>query len=69
MNHAQFQKLHAQVPASKDEKQLVAGYLRRRPGLRQSMKKAPPSPLNWWHLLHVAQRDAGLVFHPLIRPI
>jgi hypothetical protein len=69
MNRAQFKKLHALVPASKDEKQLVAGYLRRRPILRKQMQKAPPSPLTWWELLHLAQRDAGLIFRPLIRPI
>ncbi len=47
--------------ASTAEKRLVARYLAGRPGLRQSMKNAPPLPLSWWGLLRQAEVNAGSV--------
>lgn len=66
--HKHLMNTPAPGRASTTEKQRVARYLAQRPWLRQSMKKATPCPLSWWSLLRQAERDAGLVFRPLIRP-
>lgn len=55
------------VRASTADKQLLARYIAQRPALRQSMKKAPPSPLSWWGLLRQAEINAGIRRYPPLR--
>lgn len=71
MSLAQFWNIHAQVPASHDDKHLVARYVKRRSRLRREIaaKRVPVGPLLWWHFLHNAQQEAGIQRHPLIRAI
>lgn len=66
----QHNLMNAPAPrASTTERQLVARYLARRPGLRQAMKKAPPSALSWWGLLRQAEVNTGIFHRPPLRAV
>lgn len=67
----QHNLMNAPAPshASTADKQLVARYLARRPGLRQAVKKAPPCPLSWWSLLRQAEVNAGIFHRPPLRAV
>jgi len=71
MSLAQFWNIHAQVPASRDEKQLVARYVKKHGPLCREIaaNRVPVGPLLWWHFLHNAEREAGIRRHTFIRPI